>query len=340
MEPLKIAIVGAGWRAETWMRVIGSLSDRFCLTAIVCRNADRAEKLCGRGIPAVRALSDLRTDELDFALVCVSKADNYAVCLELLSRGAAVLCETPAGVGAEQIAAFAALDKEKLQFAEQYPFQPRFQAMRTACEKGMIGEVHTLQISCCHGYHAAALMRCFLRTGDEVPSVRAARITDEYMQLYGRNGTIPAVQASCDRVLALARFERKQALYDFSHPQYFSGIRRPRFLLQGTQGEMDLAGGVRICGNTFAPFSFSARYFGTGGDLYAPALEAISCGGEVLYKNPFFGLSLSDEEIAMAHCLCGMREFLQTGKSFYGAREAASDARIAALFAGEAGVKL
>lgn len=336
MEPLKIAIVGAGWRAETWMRVIGRLSDRFCLTAVVCRNADRAEKLRSRGVPAVRALSDLRTDELDFALVCVSKAENYTVCRELLSSGAAVLCETPAGTEGEQITAFASLDNEKLQFAEQYPFQPRFQAMRAACEKGMIGEAHTLQISCCHGYHAAALMRSFLQTNSVMPSVRAVRIADEYMQLYSRNGAVPAVQVSCDRVLALAQFERKQALYDFSHPQYFSGIRRPRILLQGTHGEMDFAGGVRVCGNTFASFSFSARYFGTGGDLYAPALDTISCGGEILYKNPFFGISLSDEEIAMAHCLYAMRQFLQTGKPFYGASEAALDAQISAKFASAA----
>lgn len=347
---IKIALVGAGWRAAGWLRLLKKLQDRFALLGVYCRRAERRKALAAAGVPVADSFGALLQRNPDFVLVCVSKTENLAVCRALLAEGAAVLCETPAGTDEAGSAAFAALSGEKLQFAEQYPFQPRFRAMRAAAERGLIGQPHTLQLSCCHGCHAAALMRFLLCTRGGTPSVRAVRLSDAYVRIRGREGDlVPSLQKN-ERILALLRFAEeanvifentaagsapihcgeKTVLYDFSYPQYFSGIRRPRALLQGTEGEVGPEGGARISGDSFAEFYFSCCRGGTGGDLGAPGLETVSCGGEVLYRNPFAGRGLSDEEIAMGECLLHMQKFVEEGISFYNASEAADDARIAA----------
>ena len=337
---IKIALVGAGWRAAGWLRLLKKLQDRFALLGVYCRRAERRKALAAAGVPVADSLGALLQRNPDFVLVCVSKTENLAVCRALLAEGAAVLCETPAGTDEAGSAAFAALRGEKLQFAEQYPFQPRFRAMRAAAERSLIGQPHTLQLSCCHGCHAAALMRFLLGVRGETPSVRVVRLSDAYARIRGREGgLVPSLQKN-ERILALLRFVdgagsspiqcgEKTVLYDFSYPQYFSGIRRPRALLQGTEGEVDLEGGARISGDSFAEFYFSYCRGGTGGNLGAPGLETVSCGGEVLYRNPFAGRGLSDEEIAMGECLLHMQKFVEEGISFYNANEAADDARIA-----------
>lgn len=328
MEKIRVGIVGTGWRAQAWLRLLSKLQNRFALAGVCCHGEAGAGPLRAAGVPVFFEPARLWGQGCGFVLVCVAKGAAYGVCRGLLQEGAAVLCETPAGTDEAECAAFAALGG-RLQFAEQYPLLPRFAALRAAAERGMLGRVHTLLLSCCHGCHAAALARALLGTGTLFPQVRALRTEDAYVRIRGREGELPPALQAAERVLAVLRFGGKTALYDFSYPQYFSAIRRPRVLLQGTEGEADAAGGARIDGEDFSAFAFSYRRGGAD-DLAAPCLETVSCGQEVLYRAPFAGAPLSDEELAMGECLLKMQRFVQEGVPFYSPREAALDARIAA----------
>jgi len=54
--------------------------------------------------------------------------------------------------------------------------------------------------------------------------------------------------------------------------------------------------------------------------------------GEWLYRNPFYHVLLTDDEIAVAHCMEKMGDFVKTGKSFYSLSEASQDAYLVILF--------
>lgn len=325
----KIGIVGAGWRAEMWISVIQKLKD-VSVAGVLCRREARAAELSARyGVATVRDVAALDVLGCDAVLVCVSKQSNCSVSEELLSRGLRVLSETPAGMTAQERARLTQYGADVLQFAEQFPLQPRFAALRSCLERGLIGDVHTVSLSCCHGYHAVALMRALLGTGEAVPAVRAVQIDDPYAETQWRGIPRDGAVHGHDRVLALLAFGGRTALYDFSHAQYFSPVRRTRVLVQGTLGEMSPSGGVRLVGGEAAEFSLHAQYGGQGCDLGAPDLISVSLGGEPVYRNAFYGLRLSEEEIAMASALRRALAAFEGREKGYPASAAALDASIA-----------
>ncbi len=55
----------------------------------------------------------------------------------------------------------------------------------------------------------------------------------------------------------------------------------------------------------------------------------------MLYENPFYKVRLTDEEIAITHCLVNMAEYLKSGTEFYSVQEASLDAKTAFLFHNE-----
>lgn len=325
---MELGIVGAGWRAEMWISLINKLQGVH-ITAVLCRNGARGEELHGRyGVPIVSDAASLCASGCSAVLVCVSKQNNCAVAREYLSRGLRVLCETPAGMNEGERAALLHYGGNKLQFAEQFPLQPRFAALKKCLEGGALGAVHTLWLSCCHGYHAAALARFLLDTGGEVPEVHVLRTQDDYAETQWRGAPREGVHAH-DRLVSLLSFGRKRAFIDFSHAQYFSAVRADRVLVQGTHGELLNGSGMRLVQGEAAALSLQPLYGGQGCDLGAPDLISISLNGEILYRNPFCGLRLSEEEIGMASCLMRACEAFSGRAAGYPAAEAALDAAIA-----------
>ena len=303
-----------------WARLIGVLPD-VTLAGVLCRNAQKRAFFDEAGIPVYATYKQAFATTADAALVCVGKQDNFSVSSFLEERGCRVLCETPAGMSPSECAAFT---PSGICIAEQYPRQPIFAAVRAVMEKGVLGEVHTLKLSCCHAYHAVALMRALLGTGERMPKVVAASFPDRYIIHAGREGECAPQLFSNRRVAAFLDFGDRRAFYDWSHGQYFSRIRRTRFCLQGTTGELTECGGVLFGSEADICFYMQKMYDWQGGSLAAPDLVAIACMGERVYENPFRGLRLSEEEIAMAQCLV---DFL-AGKG-YPAREGARDSLIA-----------
>ena len=172
-----IAVVGAGWRAFTWYNIIDKMPG-VTLSEIVCRNAEKAEVI-KKMYPHARIINAVKEiEKADHVLLCVNKASNVSVAESLLACGYSVFCETPAG--------FAVSEREKLkqyvgkefQITEQYPLRPRYIAIKKLAEKGYFGKVHTVEVSCCHSYHAAALIRAFLQTQKKLPEIIKTLIND------------------------------------------------------------------------------------------------------------------------------------------------------------------
>lgn len=317
----RILLVGSGWRAETWATLIMKLPD-FSLTAVVCRGEEKACKFSSIGAVTVENYEQGLEKGADLVLVCVSKGDGLSVSRFFAAKGFSVLCETPAASDEGEYTP--SKNGEKIFIAEQYPLQPRFAALKKIADEGALGRVHTLFLSCCHEYHAIALVRRLLNTGDIIPKVSATSFDDEYSVNRGRRGNIPPTVGYSRRTLAFLDFGNMRAVYDFSKEQYFSAIRRSKIILQGTAGEIVNENGCLRRGGSDVPCSLDYVYDGKGGSLYPPDLSAIFFLGEKVYENPWKGLRMSEEEIAMAECL----NRFSSGKG-YPAKEGAIDARIA-----------
>ena len=316
----QVILVGSGWRARMWARVILALPD-VRLACVLCRNPEKRASFEKMGVPVCASYDEVLSVQADGVLVCVRKQDNLSVSRLFADRGYRVLCETPAGMTDGERTEFARLN---VCIAEQYPLQPTFMAAQAVIKKGILGEVHTVRLSCCHDYHAVALLRAALGTGMQIPKVSAHAFSDRYVVYAGRGGNCAPQLVSNRRIAAYLDFGEKRAFYDWSYGQYFSQIRGAYFSIQGTMGELNGRDGVCYANGGIVPFRLEKLYNGQDGSLFAPDLVRILCMGECVYENPFCGLRLSEEEIAMAQCLT----YFLADKG-YSAKEGAIDSLIA-----------
>ena len=324
-----IAVVGSGWRAFTWFNIINVMPG-VTLKTVVCRNAEKAEQI-RKMYPHARVVADIeQIESADHVLLCVNKASNVSVAESLLACGYSVFCETPAGFAVSQREKLKQYVGKEFQITEQYPLRPRYIAIKKLAEKGYFGKVHTVEVSCCHSYHAAALIRAFLQTRKKLPEITKTVINDEYYECDGRGGKKPAELKNHKRVIALLDFGDKRAIYDFSHAQYFSHIRSERFSVKGTAGEYIDGRGYRLNGETEVPFETVPVYRGTDCSLHPIELDKIVCDGEILFENPFIGCRFGEEEIAMALWLENAIKLYEKGETLYSAADGAVDAFIAA----------
>ena len=70
---------------------------------------------------------------------------------------------------------------------------------------------------------------------------------------------------------------------------------------------------------------------GLDGDLAGHHLRDVRLGDEVLWRDPFDGARLSDDELAVATVLRRMRDFVTDGTAFYGIADAAEDQYLSEL---------
>lgn len=240
----RFVIVGSGWRASFYVRVAKAFSEQFELLYMLCRTAEKAERLAKElDIPTTTKIQECIDAKPDFVVVAVTKPSIADVALEWLNRGFFVLAETPAALNLETLEKLKNLGEKgkRLVIAEQYRLYPENAAILSVLEKGLIGEPTTLNISLAHEYHGASLIRAFLKIPAEMKfSVRAKTYefpTTETLTRYEHftDGRI----ADKKRTAATFEFENgKVAFYDFDSEQYRSPIRKNTLKIQGVRGEI------------------------------------------------------------------------------------------------------
>src|SRR5947209_3236141 len=105
MNPYRFAVVGAGWRTEFFLRIVGALPERFRLEGLVVRDAEKGRRLTEQwGHPTHRTVPDLLAATApEFLVSSVSYAANDEVNRGLLETGLPVLSETPPAATLEQM---------------------------------------------------------------------------------------------------------------------------------------------------------------------------------------------------------------------------------------------
>ena len=324
---IRVGIVGNGWRAVTWRRIIQSIPDQFSLVGTVIRNPAKRGDVSDS--PVFGSTEALITAGLDLAVVSVSWASQPEVILELARQGIAVLSETPPAPTVPALhALIESVPKDAIvQVAEQYPFHPLSSAQIAITESGLLGDLQTAHVSIAHGYHGSALIRRFLGVRIEDVTVRATRFPVKTTGGPGRNLDYsgPEVENG-NQTLATLRFGDKTGIFDFLGASYFAHIRHRRALIRGVIGEID-HDTVRLVPHRRTPIQYPLvrREAGQEGNLEGAGLIAITAGDRVWFENPFVAARFSDDEIAMAETLVRTAAMRHGGPGFYGLEEASFD---------------
>lgn len=317
---IKYAIIGAGWRSEFYLKIAALLPNEFSVSGIYIRNSEKQKEFAKKYNVKICGTPDglLKTD-FDFIVSCVNKDGISDMIKTLTALDIPVLTETPVTDGTLG---------GRVQVAEQFHFMPRNQAYKKIIDSGILGEVHSVRLSCCHDYHAASLIRFFLDTGFEKPEITSISLIDPVTRYNSRAGYITPAVIKEEEKIKIFKFKDKTAVYDFSFEQYFSDIRSSQINIRGTNGEIVNNTCSYLKDGVPQRFEIYRNTYGVEESLDGMCLFNITGGGEVLYTNPFPLARLSDEEIAIATCLVKMKAYIKTGEAFYSLKDAEFDCAI------------
>jgi predicted dehydrogenase len=330
-ERFRFGVVGSGWRALFFMRVAAALPERFHVSGVVTRTPERAEEVrTGWGVSAYSRLEDLlKADRPDFFVLSVPRSVVVDWVERLVAAGAPVLCETPPAQdlnGLRRVTELAAR-QGRVQVAEQYQYQPLHAARLALTDGGAIGNVVMASLSVCHDYHAFSLIRRHLQVTGEGAVLRAATVRSEVESGLSKSGQRRASGTAEEvRTTGLVEFGRSLGVYDFASEQYFSYVRSPHVTIRGSEGEIaDYS--VRRLPGLDDPVTQDLRreHAGHEGNLGGFYLRGLSMGDRWVYRNPFPGARLSDDEVAVATCMELMGRHAGGGPPFYGLADAAQD---------------
>jgi predicted dehydrogenase len=332
-----IGLIGAGWRAEYFLRIARELPERFRVARVLVRTeASAASVTAAWGVPATTSLAGFLAETYDFVVVSTPPAAAPELIVAAVAAGLPVLTETPPAPDVAALESlWSAVGGAPVQVAEQYFLQPHHAARLSVVRSGLLGEVTSARVSVAHGYHGVSLIRRFLGLGLDPAVVTAHSIPDRLLSSNGRGGWHDELlETTSPRTTALLRFGDKNAVFDFTEEQYFSPVRSRHVSIRGTRGEIDdnTVSYLRGPGDvTVTPFRREVT--GIESDLYGNSLRRVSLHDVVHFENPFQPARLNDDEIAVAETLRLMVVFVATGESFYGLAEASHDHYLGLLIA-------
>ena len=318
--PLRVALVGVGWRAQFYLRVAAALPRLFQVTAVATRgDGNRAMLDRSFGVPAVERVADLLAGGLaDLVVSCAPWARAADVIRSCVAAGMPVLSETPP---ADTLEALLRLWDDvgpdaRVAVAEEYPWRPQIHAALRIARSGRLGRVHHVRAAVGYRYHGVAVIRHALGVGRGPVDVTSHALDATIVEPPGRDGPAgrDAVVDDQTIVALLDLGERRSALFDFSESQYFSPIRHTRLTIRGSHGEVD---GTTVRWATDVRTAFQADLrrdqAGVGDDLRGAHLVGIHLGAEEVWRNHYAPARLSDDEIAVAAVLQGTGDAFRAG---------------------------
>ena len=330
-----VGLIGAGWRAEYFLRIARDLPERFTVARVLVRTEESASSVAEKwGVATTTSLTDFVTGGYDYVVVSTPWAVVPELIEALVAAGIPVLSETPPAPDAAALRSlWGAVGGAPVQVAEQYFLQPHHAARLAVVRSGLIGEVSSARLSVAHGYHGVSLARLFLGVGFDEVTVRADALGDPLLSSNGRDGWFDElVPVPGKRTVALLRFGEKSAVFDFTDEQYFSPVRSRHTSVRGTRGEISDNTVTHLVGpGNAATGELRRDVTGIESDLSGNYLRRVSLHAEVLWQNRFAPVRLNDDEVAVAEVMHRMAVFVRTGEPFYSLAEASHDHYIGLL---------
>ena len=313
-----IAIIGAGWRAEFYIRIAQLMPERFEIIGVVARKEDVRISLEQEfGVRTFSSLNQLLSyKKPDYAVSSVSWHSNPGVVEELVLAGVFVLCETPPAPTVEALQKLweAVGASGMVQVAEQYLNLPGHASRLAITQSGAIGEATSVELSSTHGYHAVAIMRGFLQSGFERTTITTRQFEAPLVNPLSRDGWNSDLSSQLAKTtISLIDFgSGKSGVYNFVDNQWHNQLRHRRIVMRGSRGEIVDDAVIRLIDGPAITTSRIERYqLGYDLNLDGFDTEHLSFDGRVVFKNPFTGLRFMDEEIAIAQLMVQMADWIE-----------------------------
>ncbi|MEZ0163455.1 Gfo/Idh/MocA family protein [Kineococcus sp. LSe6-4] len=304
--PLRLGVVGTGFRAGLFLDLVARVPHLVEVTGVLGRSRASTEAVvAGRGLPVADDLTGLLGTAPELVFVAVPVAAAPAVVIDLVAHGARVLTETPPAPDLDGLRALwdAVGASGRVQVAEQYLLFPHTAARLRVVRDGLLGEPTSVQVSSTQTYHATSMVRGFLGLGAEPVRVVGSATTSPLADPIARPGWTgdPAPRPQTTTVATFDVGDGRSALYDFTQTQTRNPLRTRRLIVRGSLGELVDDRVVRLAdATTVLTSSLERRQTGHQQDVQGLDLDQIAVEGRVVFRNPFGGSRLSDEEIALA----------------------------------------
>lgn len=328
----KILLVGCGWRSQIYRRAVANCPDDLEFCGILMHSEKRAKEVEQQtGICTTSSFETALEWKPDYVILCVPKPVMKDWIIRFMEAGIPILCETSPG---NNVAELNEVWNEsvrlngKVQVAEQYFLQPYYHAVQEIIDSGLLGDVLSVNMSAIHGYHAMSIFRKFLGIEFENCTITGNRYHFPVTKTRDRAGwheTGEIVMPIRDRADMV--FENgKVAFFDFDDDQYFSPIRSRRWNVQGIRGEIQNDTVCYMNKNNRPVTEKMHREDDGVNNIDGWSHMYISFKGERIYENPFPGLRINDDEIAVTSLLLGMKKYVKTGEDIYSLRDGLQDA--------------
>jgi predicted dehydrogenase len=282
------------------------------------RRPESAERIAvAWGVPAYLSPAELvAAQRPGFVVSSVPWPVNPEVVGTLVEAGIPVLAETPPAPDAEGLRALWARVGERrlVQVAEQYLLMPGHAARRELVRRGVIGTPTSVQVSSTHGYHAVSMIRGLTGAGFGPVRVLASRHDAPLLDPLTRDGWTGAQepQQAVTTLASLDFGEGRSGLYDFTDNQWHNRLRQRRIVIRGSLGEIVDDTVVRWGGpRTVLRSEIHRSQLGHDLNLDGFDTEHLAFDGAAVWRNPFLGLRLMDEEIAIAQLLLATAAWTQ-----------------------------
>lgn len=302
-------IVGSGWRSHLLLRLADAAPGRLNAAGVVTRTADAGERVTARwGVPTYRTIDELlKAEDVDYVVAAVSWPAMPGVIRDLVAAGMAVLAETPPAPDLDRMRSLwgDVAGSGLVQVAEQYLLMPGHAARHTVIQDGVIGQATSVEISSTHLYHAVSLIRGLLGVGMDDVVVNARDFRAPLVDPLTFDGwDLQAVPEPRTTTIATLDFGDRMGLYNFVENQWWNPLRTRRIVVRGSRGELVDNTVVRLVDPT-SPVESSLVYRRTGVDMNLEGSELVhvSFDGRVVYRNPWLGTRLSEDDIAVASML-------------------------------------
>jgi predicted dehydrogenase len=285
------------------------MPDRFAVAGIVTRTAVRGEQVEAEWrVPTFRSADDLlAAAQVDFVITSVPHTVTPDAIRNIVAHDTVVLAETPPAGDLDGLRSLwrDVGDSGLVQVAEQYPFSPDNVAMRALIHDGALGTPTWAQVSSTQQYHAVALLRSMLGVGFTTAEVSARSFRLPVVDPQSRAGWADHLEpVDLTSTIATIDFGTAVGIYDYTDNHVRNPVRANRMLVRGTHGELVDDRVTRLV-SPRSPIVSALHRWQTGEYLNFEErdLYNISFDGRVLYENPYFGVGLSDEDIAVATLL-------------------------------------
>ena len=313
ISQVRFALVGSGWRSGFFLRLAHQAPERFVVTGVVTRTADRGAELESTWkVPTYRSVSELLAAERpEFVVPCVPWSQTASTTTELVDAEVPVLAETPPAEDLDGLRSLWARvgPSGLVQVAEQYLRMPGHAARLALVRRGVIGDVTSVQVSSTHLYHAVSMIRGLLDVGTGQVTVRAQSFPAPLANPLNPEGWTGSAQPE-ELATTLATLDfgtARMGLYDFTDNQWWNPLRQRRIVIRGSMGEIVDDRVVRLT-DPYTPVEsrLLRRQAGIDLNLEGVDLRHISFDGEVVYRNDFAGARFSEDDLAVADLLADM----------------------------------